>query len=838
MGLSTDNRQKNVYVCQMAKENGFESEIFRSYCRQSLATLEAVVMESGNEPFRPGKRSLLEKREYYLVYYVLSGKGMLLLEREEINLATGDLFAVLPGERVVFCADKGNPWTLRWVGFSGERVSRFLRKSGLLQSRVMREIRETNLPHRMERIIEVPFSNEEEEILECCMTSELYAFLGELLKESRFRFGKAPVGLSDIVNSAVNLINRRYSDELTVSQIAKEIHVSRSYFYEVFKSEMGVAPKDYLNMVRLAKACELLRSDDGNTIEKIAQLSGFPDSHVFVRKFKERFSMTPNEYRNDVKEKDVDIISKQLDCQENIVFNFPHDGNKPVYPVLLEEQIESLKNDAVLAHFAECRATAKRDRYTPIWHFSNPNGGLNDPNGPCFWQGRWHLFYQHIMPLSENDRTIYWGHAVSRDLIHWCDLPDAIYPNPEKECWSGSTWVEDDKVTALWYGFRGHGGLLCATADDPLLLNWNKIHPDPVILGQVGLCGDKPYDVYDPCIWKQGDYYYALAGCHMPNPVTGHWMRVEYLFRSVDCIDWEYRHPFIKEDWFSEINDDGACPYFVPFGDKHLLMHFSHARGPKFLVGKYDMENECFIPAFGARFNHFKCSGLHAPALVSDGKGGAYLFCVIPGGNMSMPYHLTLGGNGDELHVAPPEQIASLRKNHIHRENIDMRANQEVVIEGVQGDCLEIIARFDSSFVSVIEMKVLRSPDSEEYTKITFYRNRGAWINWDNPLSVLSLDCEHSSLNPPTDHSLLYVSAPDTEEFRIEPDEGLELHIFLDKCLIDVFANDRTCIGKRVLPTREDSLGISVTAVGGDSKLLSLDVWELDAIDQSSMEWL
>ena len=839
MGQSKDNQQKNVYVCQMAKENGFDSGTFRSYCRKVSAGLEAVVMECGCEPCQPGQSHRLDGKDYYLLYYVSSGTGQLSFSGKKLELFKGDLFALFPGETAALCADREKPWVLHWVGFSGCRASNLLHKTVLQRDRILQGVGETKLPLYIRRIHEVAVNDEDEEILECRLVSELYSFLGEALSECRLLYDKGALGERDIAKRAVEAIHARYSDGLCVSQLAKEIHVSRSYLYEVFEAETGVSPKEYLDSLRLSKACGLLHIHEEYSDEKVAAMVGFSEPRNFIKKFKERFHMTPIEYRKSTKATPSEnMIDRKVDYTESIEFNFPHDGNKTVYPTTLKEQIEALKKDPVLAHFAECRAAAKRDRHTPLYHFSNPNGGLNDPNGPCFWQGRWHLFYQHIMPLAEGDRTIYWGHAVSSDLIHWVDLPDAIYPNPEKECWSGSTCVEDNKVTALWYGFRGHGGLLCATSDDPLLLNWNKIYPDPVIPGQVGQCGDKPYDVYDPCIWRQGEYYYALAGCHMPNPVTGHWMRVEYLFRSKDCLDWEYRHPFVKEDWFSEINDDGACPYFVPLGDKHLLMHFCHARGPEYLVGKYDTENECFIPAFGKRFNLYKCSGLHAPALVSDGEGGAYMFCVIPGGHMSLPYHLTLGGNGDELHVSLPEGLKSLRKNHIHKENIDMPANQEVVIDGVGGDCLEIVARFDSAFVSVIEMKVLRSPDDEEYTKITFYRNRGAQINWDNPLSILALDCEHTSLNPPTDHSLLYVSAPDTEEFRIEPDEDLELHIFLDKSLIDVFANDRTCIGKRVYPSREDSLGISVTAIGADSKLISLDVWEMDAIDQSSLEGL
>ena len=65
------------------------------------------------------------------------------------------------------------------------------------------------------------------------------------------------------------------------------------------------------------------------------------------------------------------------------------------------------------------------DPHRPFYHYVNPENNLNDPNGLCFWQGRWHLFYQGYPP---EDPRVHWGHAISDDLIHWrdsavCDLP-------------------------------------------------------------------------------------------------------------------------------------------------------------------------------------------------------------------------------------------------------------------------------------------------------------------------------------------------------------------------------------------------------------------------------
>jgi hypothetical protein len=141
------------------------------------------------------------------------------------------------------------------------------------------------------------------------------------------------------------------------------------------------------------------------------------------------------------------------------------------YAETLSEQVAQLEEDPFIKRFAESREELAADRYRPIYHFVSPEHVMNDPNGLCYWQDRWHLFYQGYPP---EDPRQHWGHAVSDDLIHWRDLPYAIYPDPEECCFSGSTLVEDDRVIAMYHGTGAGAGTMVAVADDPLLLNWEK----------------------------------------------------------------------------------------------------------------------------------------------------------------------------------------------------------------------------------------------------------------------------------------------------------------------------------------------------------------------------
>ena len=146
------------------------------------------------------------------------------------------------------------------------------------------------------------------------------------------------------------------------------------------------------------------------------------------------------------------------------------------FPDALAEQEGVLKAHPMMERLARSRTFLANHRHRPVYHYVNPEGTLNDPNGLCRWQGRWHLFYQAYPP---EDPRQHWGHAVSEDLIHWRDLPYCIYPDPEECCFSGATLVEDDRVIAMYHGTKA--GNMVAISSDPLLLNWSKVGDAAVI---------------------------------------------------------------------------------------------------------------------------------------------------------------------------------------------------------------------------------------------------------------------------------------------------------------------------------------------------------------------
>lgn len=521
------------------------------------------------------------------------------------------------------------------------------------------------------------------------------------------------------------------------------------------------------------------------------------------------------------------------------------------------KQVIEIRENPLVKRFAESREKLKEDPYRPEYHYVNPEGRLNDPNGLAFWKGYWHLFYQAYPP---EDPRQHWGHAISKDLIHWQDLPLAIYPNPERAVYSGSTLVEKDRVIAMYHG-TGQGNMI-AVSTDPHLLNWTKIKDGPVIPSN----GNKTmeYSVFDPTIWKKGDNYYSLSGGRVKLKESGLPRRANDLFVSQNLVDWEYLHEFVEGDIFTLEGDDGACPYFLPIGNKYIMPFFSHMTGGQYLLGDYDKQKDKFKVFAGGKFNHgvsVSPGGVHAPSATNDKDGSVVVIFNMNQGYphegwnqiMSLPRRLTINED-NELLQAPAGDIESLREQHFETKNLLLHANKELIIDDLEGAVREIEADVKIQPNGTLEIKVFRDPDEEEFTRIVFFKNKGTtegldYIKGDSTAfmpsdllqlfephnaperrprkrkSVIMIDTSHSSIS-----ELNQTRPPEVAEVSMRDDENLNIRAFLDKSVLEVFVNGKQCVSVRVYPSKEKSIGVSFKSIGSDAEIESLNSWKLKSI--------
>jgi beta-fructofuranosidase len=188
---------------------------------------------------------------------------------------------------------------------------------------------------------------------------------------------------------------------------------------------------------------------------------------------------------------------------------------------------------------------------------------------------------------------------------------------------------------------------------------------------------------------------------------------------------------------------------------------------------------------------------------------------------MSLPRVLTVGADG-HLSSEPLPELRSLRRSHQSRADLDLQPG--VVRDlGVHGAQVEIVVEFDPVAVGKVGLAVRASPGGEEETLISY--------NFAD--DQLEIDCRRSSLDLSTNRPL--VAGP----LRLPRGEPLQLHVFLDASVIEIFANGRAAAA-RVYPRLSDSLSIRAfncppsayesLAAAPSQYLRRVDVWELDSI--------
>ena len=485
------------------------------------------------------------------------------------------------------------------------------------------------------------------------------------------------------------------------------------------------------------------------------------------------------------------------------------------------------------------------DPYRPGYHFCVPedNGMPGDPNGCFYAAGRYHLMYLY----NRTGSGFSWGHLSSADLVHWRHHPDAIGPGQGDDgCFSGGGFVDTDGTAYLSYWMLwGAKGIGLAKSHDRDYSRWEKLADNPVIestewgITEIPGADGKPlvYGSADPSnIWKKNGKYYMLTGnllvlnkygrqADAPAGMRGDRL---YLFESDDLETWRYRGVFYERnpDW-TEDSEDNMCPSFLPLpsgadggppSGKHLLLFISHNRGCQYYVGDYDTEKDRFVPE-----NHGRMSWVDntyfAPEALIDAQGRQIMWAWLtdnPGGEPAMgwsgvyglPRSLWVGDDGT-LRMSPVKELEMLRRGEQTWKDIPLADGGPRVLEGVIGDSCELEIRIDPSSAQQVGVKVRASPGGEEETLLYY----------DASAKRLCFDSSRSGI----DGRRTLEQAP----LELKDGEPLQLRVFVDRSIIEVYANDRQAIGRRVYPGRADSLGVALFARGGDARILTVKSWEM-----------
>ncbi|GGF99170.1 hypothetical protein GCM10010912_49920 [Paenibacillus albidus] len=483
------------------------------------------------------------------------------------------------------------------------------------------------------------------------------------------------------------------------------------------------------------------------------------------------------------------------------------------------------------------------EQFRPQFHLTPPAQWMNDPNGLVLYEGEYHFFYQHH-PHSNVWGPMHWGHAVSRDLMHWEHLPVALEPDEHGHIFSGCCVVDWNDSTGLFEGSHGLVALFTHADQHPETgqprqrqslaysrdkgRSWSKYKGNPV-LEESGLI-----DFRDPKVfWHQEtDRWIMLlaAGDHIR------------FYQSENLQEWEYSGEFGSRDgshdgvW--ECPDLFELPVEMSGGiSKWVLIvsigdHPSYPEGSRtqYFVGHFD--GRSFVNEDSANSIRWLDHGRDNYAGVtwsnSPDEDGRRLFIgwmsnwkyanLTPTeswrGAMTLPRSLSLREqDGDIILIQTPVREATgLRKQTKELRGITLAPHTPFRTE-VQDDLLEIEAEFEAGSSSEIIIKLQYSEPNET---LIGYNSREQWLYIDRSASGLTsfheaFACRHGA--------------------RLRPSQGrVKLHLFLDRSSIELFADDGSVVLTDLIFPEGTVRSIEFSTDSGEAVLTSLCIHSLDSI--------
>jgi beta-fructofuranosidase len=461
--------------------------------------------------------------------------------------------------------------------------------------------------------------------------------------------------------------------------------------------------------------------------------------------------------------------------------------------------------DRAMASVAKAATKAETDPTRPVYHFRPAANWMNDPNGPIFYHGYYHMFYQHN-PYGDDWGNMHWGHARSRDLVYWEHLPIALWPSKEAgedHCFSGCATLGGSGRPMIFYTSIGRGKSAtdyaeqwAAFSDDPDLVHWRKHSANPVLSER--LHGDqKIYDWRDPFLFRADGRTFLVLGGNLNRGKGGQALVNLYEAQNKELTEWKYlgvlfTHPDPK---VSNIE----CPNFLKIGDRWVLVISPH-RKVEYITGTFDVATHQFTTITNSTLDY---GNYYAPNCLEDTNGRQIIWGWVNGfkkgpgwnGCLTVPRILTLAENG-ELRLKPAPELEKLRGNEAKASNIQL-ANSGKTLSDVRGDTLELLLEIEPGDAVSFGVRVRRSADGKRAVNISFGGGQ---------VDVAGIKCP---FNP--------------------RDKTVQVHLFLDKSVLEVFVDNRTCV-TRVLSAGPEDLGIEPFASGGTAVVKSLSAWPLKSI--------
>lgn len=475
------------------------------------------------------------------------------------------------------------------------------------------------------------------------------------------------------------------------------------------------------------------------------------------------------------------------------------------------------------------------DLYRPAYHHSPLYGWMNDPNGMFFKDGEYHLFYQHN-PYGSTWGNMHWGHAVSRDLVHWTARPVALQRDTLGHIYSGCAIIDrenasgfgKDAVVLFYTSHLGERECQCIAYSTDNGRTFTKYEANPVLEA-----ADGNKDFRDPKVFRYEDKWVMVVACHY-----------EFrFFSSTNLKDWEYTGSF--GEGYGARPSMFECPDLIELpvdggksGHKWLLIAnvnpgFPYGgSGTEYFTGEFDGKTfVCDSPRNMAKWldygkDHYAAvtfSGVEGRAVAMAWMSNWQYADKVPSvpfrSANSLPRELSLFSCGDEIYAAsyPVPETAALVKETVEAGSFTLKHGCSNSLNlPKDGPCS---LSFNLRIQSASACEIIFSNSSDERLRILFDETK------------LSIDRSESGLMTDNADFSVVASAPMS---LCSACDGYDVDIFIDHASVEIFVDGgRVAMTELVFPT-EPYGKVSFLVPEGTAAVSDLCINELGVSDTNS----
>lgn len=449
------------------------------------------------------------------------------------------------------------------------------------------------------------------------------------------------------------------------------------------------------------------------------------------------------------------------------------------------------------------------DTNRPTYHAVPDYGWANESYGLIYFQNKYHMFYQKndvFLGIAQQN----WGHFTSSDVVEWEEQNAVLWPDKgwdQAGIWSGCSVILNDGTPAVVYtGVDGSkAGIGTARSTD----NYQTLHKDsynPVIPKAPS---NVNMDFRDPYVWKKDGMYHMIVG----SGISSAGGNVVY-YNSADFKNWNYKGIAYQGQKNEGEGQFWEMPVLYEFsnGKEMLLVQETPDATPAittYWIGQF--ENGVFKPDFEQAKKLEVVNGFLSPTITKDAQGQVTAIGIIPD-EVDAAFQMEQGwanlfsvpqvwelDNYNTILIKPHPNLKGLRGTQSTFNNLTIENGRTNYLNSYNGRHFEINATINTGDANQVGFIFGKSSDNQEACKVYYDFSKQQWI----------VDASKSSLSPLVRKDIR------TGNYVIARGATINLRVFVDGSVLEVFIDDKAHFTGRFFPTLANATGVDMFANSG-----------------------